>query len=458
MPALHEALKSAQADASLLVGGDWCVVDPSLCEALIRRHQEAAEAMPLCFSQAPPGLSGLVVSAKLLGDLASANRGFADLLAYSPARPAVDPISQEFNLAVSAGVRSTARRFIYDTPDAVARIRAAHESLSTSAFYEADAETLTSWTRQDELANRDARFEHLPPICEVELTPRRVAHGPITPQYAVTFDRGDFDPHRLDGLSESLRGHAVTLGGIGEPLLHPQWNQAVRAFRDADASAIALQTDLLAEDNSPPEQVAAAIMASEVDVVFVRLNAETADVYAAEMGVDRFDDVLETLQALFRLRAERSRQEGAGRAFPLIVPTLTKTRATTPSMEHFFERWWQLADHAAIFRSPQGGRGTYALATDQNPVPMDPPWLEPDPHQFKHRLTVLSNGRVCLCHEDWLGRAAIGDLAHAPLDKIWRDFPDYQLNADWRHDASPYCPRCFSFSTLHTKASALATV
>lgn len=455
---LSAAADRCEADAVLLAGPDWCVIDPSLCEALLARHREAPDAMPLCFSQAPPGLSGLAVSAKLLRDISQANRGFADILAYVPSRPTVDPISRDYNLAIPASVRATARRFIHDTPEAITRLRLLQENLEIPAFSTADARIITDATRQLERERPHHRFAQLPPIVELELTPRRVATGPITPQHHVALERPDLNLATLDTLAPDLAGRAVTLGGIGEPLLHPHWSRAVAACRKAGASAVALQTDLLTDDAQTPGSMADAILDADPDVVFVRLNAETAEVYERAMGVDRFASVLEALQALFTGRAERARTRGDTHAFPLIVPTLTKTTTTTPQMDQFFERWWQLADHTVIHRFPQAGRGEHALADDQNPVPMDPPWRDPDPHQSKQRLTVLGDGRVCLCHEDWLGRAAIGTVAAAPLHELWQRVPDFALPDHWQHDNSPCCPRCFGFASLHARRPEAATI
>ncbi|MEM8782948.1 MAG: SPASM domain-containing protein [Planctomycetota bacterium] len=453
---LADAAESRGSDAALLLAADWCAVDPDLCAALIDRHAETPDAMPLCFSQAPPGLSGLVVASRLLRDLAQADRGFCEILAYNPKRPAVDPISQEFNVAVPAAVRATARRFIYDTPEAIARLRSLHDRLGDEAFVDADAGSLTDHARQIEVDAPQARFTHLPPVLEIELTPRRRACGPVTPQASIDPARNDFALHHFDRLAEDLAGRAVTLGGIGEPLLHPRWPEAIARCRQAGAAAVALQTDLLTDGDQTPDQLAGHILDADPDAVFVRLNAESAETYRQAMGVDRFAFVVEALQAVFAGRAERARTQGLSHACPLIVPTLTKTYDTTPEMEHFFERWWQLADHAVIHRFPQGGRGGRALAADQNPVPMDPPWREPDPWQFKHRLTVLSDGLVCLCHEDWLGRGAIGSLDEDRLHEVWRSFPDFDLPDDWRHDDSPFCPRCFGFASLHAAPSRAA--
>ncbi|MEM9752856.1 MAG: hypothetical protein AAF916_05665 [Planctomycetota bacterium] len=455
MRVLADASESVRAESVLLLGADWCAVDPQLCEALLCKRAEAPESMPLCFSQAPPGLSGLAISSKLLRDLANTGRSFADLLAYNPSRPTVDPISQEFNIAVPAEVRTIARRFIYDTPEAIARLEGLQSSLGTAAFLEADAETLVARTRRLELEYPVKRFEHLPPICDIELTPRRVACGPITPQHHLRIERNDLSNGHLLPLARSLQGHAVTLGGIGEPLLYPDWREVIQVFKDAGAAAVAIQTDLVADDEKTPREVTEQIIDADPDVVFVRLNAESAEIYEQAMGMGRFDFVVETLQDLFAKRAAIAKQVDASHAFPLIVPTLTKTRTTTPSMEHFFERWWQLADHAVIHRYPQGGRGDFALAQDDNPVPMDPPWREIDPHQYKHRLTVLSDGQVSLCHEDWLGRASIGELASASLPELWLRFPESKLSTDWQHDNSPCCPRCFAFASTHTQAEHL---
>ncbi len=143
-----------------------------------------------------------------------------------------------------------------------------------------------------------------------------------------------------------------------------------------------------------------------------------------------------------------------------VIPLLAKTIGNVADMEAFFERWWQLADHAVIDRFPTGGTGNFALAADASPVPMDPPWTPPRPTQAKRRLTVLADGTPCLCHQDWRGRAALGG-PEASLAERWSLAHLPAADPAWGPDDSPVCRRCFDFLTLcreRSMSGALAIV
>ncbi len=455
LPASVVAAAAARldADAVLLVGGDWPLVDPALCGELLAVHRATPDAMKLAFCQAPPGLTGVVVARELLDDMARNDADFADLLAYSPKRPAVDPIGLDFCVGIPASVRDTARRFVYDTSAGRRRIEAVVEALGDEADT-ADALRVTEACRAWEQDEPEAsRFAELPPQVALELTPRRVVNGPITPQHHVDIDRGAASWEMIEKLAPQLKGRVVTLGGLGEPLLHERWHDAVAAIKQAGVLAVALETDLLLPEPADAEALAASVLDSGVDAVFVRLNAESAETYRDEMGVDRFAEVMDVIQALFRRRGVPLGRH----ATPAVVPMLTKTQLTTPELETFFERWWQLARHAVVQRYPTGGKGRFALSPDRNPVPMDGPWREPDPHQRKQRLTVWSDGEVSLCHQDWHARASLGNVNDASLIELWQGLPRIELDADWSPDASPMCRRCFDFASLHAASTRLVT-
>ncbi len=126
---LLAAAEAHGADAVLLAGADWPLLDPALAGRMLAAHAAEPEALPLVFSQAPPGLAPLVLSRAVLARLAQeerdaagtarghpTRRGVAGLLAYQPERAQVDPIARDVNAAVPAAVRDTARRFVFDTP------------------------------------------------------------------------------------------------------------------------------------------------------------------------------------------------------------------------------------------------------------------------------------------------------------------------------------------------------
>jgi radical SAM protein with 4Fe4S-binding SPASM domain len=174
------------------------------------------------------------------------------------------------------------------------------------------------------------------------------------------------------------------------------------------------------------------------------------------MGVDGYEPVLRGMERLLNHAAEDPSTA------PRVVPKLTKVLGNTAEMETFFERWWQVAGHALIERFHTAGSGSHALLADQSPVPMQGPWRTPDPHQRKQRLTVLSDGRVTLCTQDVLGRAALGNLRDRPILELWQNVGELAERADqeqWTPDDSPLCRRCCDWLRMRSVGSpALAEV
>ncbi|MEM6458162.1 MAG: SPASM domain-containing protein [Planctomycetota bacterium] len=462
---LHAAAQAADAQAVVLVGGDWCLFDPGYAGELLRLHREAPDAMRLTFTQAPPGLGAVVTSTDVLGDLAAKHATIGGALAYQPHRPAIDPIGRECNLPIPASVRDTARRFIYDAPPGsavsvggVSLVEGVAERLGDAVF-DADAVAVTDAARAWEASRPERVFDTLPEQVTIELTPRRLATGPIVPQHDVELPRGDMDPALAVEVVKQCAGRAVTLGGLGDATLHPDYAAVVDAAAGAGVVGLHVETDLLAERDA-----LAPLTELPIDVVSVRLNADTAATYAEVMGVDRLPEVMATLQWLFDRRSAGFRGSGRPAGMPWVVPRLVKTSATLGDLETFFERWMQVVGHAVIERPLTLGRAEDALMPDLSPVPMDPPPRKPrkprnspsldDPLLVKRRLTVLSDGTVALCGQDALGRAALGNVRDRPLAELWAGVPDLDLPAMGGPARGVTCRRCYEWwSTVAGRVS-----
>ena len=275
---LAAAMDDGKADAAVLVGADWCGFDAAYADAQLALHLPAPEAMKLAFTQAPPGLGAMVTSRAVLRDLARNHATFGQALAYNPRRPSIDPIGREVNHPIPAAVRDTARRFIFDDPDGRDRLALIAHRLG-SDFAAADASLLTETCRTLERERPSDVFHTLPPELVIELTPRRGVTGPITPQHHLAIDRPDMDRGLMLGLAAQCGGLAVTLGGLGDAALHPAYTEAIGALHAAGAAAICVETDLLgAPDTLAP------LVELPVDVVSVRINADTAATYERVMG------------------------------------------------------------------------------------------------------------------------------------------------------------------------------
>ncbi len=400
---LADAMKFAQADSALLVGADWPLVDPHWCRQVIIKHLEAPHSMKMVFTQAPPGLAGIALAGDLIENLARNHAGFGHMLGYVPTKPQADPIGLDVCVQIPPAVRGCARRFIYDTPRSAALL----DAIITGGEERSDAEATCDLASVLDFSDR-----FLPQQITLEITPDRLVRGPITPHHYAQFTRPPMAPHHARRIIEELGDAgdiALTLGGLGDALLHPDWQDIVQATRTSRVLGLTIETDLLIEESQ-----LAAILDSPIDVLSVRLNADTAATYERVMGADRFAAVTRNLQWLLTERRRR------GGGLPWIVPRLVKTRQTLPDMESFFDRWMHFTGHAVIEPATTGRTRALPIAPEQSPVLMAPP-RRVGCRQLTRRLSILSDGTVPRCDQDWLGEEIIGDTRIASLFEIWRN-------------------------------------
>ncbi len=406
---LARAMKHHDAESALLVGADWPLVDVELCQRVLALHRENVEAMQLTFTQAPPGLAGVAASYSLLTRLAEHGASLGRMLAYNPAHAQADPIGRDVCVQIAPTVRSCGQRFTYDTPRGWAVLDALAAKLGgkLNSVEAAEVVATVAALEQGHALPRVA----LPQQITLELTPRRDVAGPITPQHHVDLSRPDMSLDlalRLVAEMGAVPDVALTLGGLGDAMLHPQWEAIVTTARDAGVLAVNLETDLLGSRDA-----VARLLDTPVDVISVRMNADTAAVYEKTMGSDKFATLIANMEWLLNTRNK------AGRRLPWIVPRMVKTPQTLPDMETFFDRWMHFTGHAVI-EPATPGRG---IGGDLMPVLS--PWRMASPRrgpcrQLGQRMSILADGTVALCDQDWLGRAKLGNATDQTLAEIWR--------------------------------------
>lgn len=430
-----QVAEARNAESIVALRGDWCCVDPELATKQLERHRSAPEAMKLVFSQAPPGLSPLVVHRSVLEEMVDHSAVVANLLCYSPKKPVIDPVGKDVNVQVPASVRMQYRRFIYDTPRAVDHLQTVAARLG-NALPDADAVVVTEASRMVERDEPWRQLERLPQQFNVELSPCRAVNGPIVPQHHLDLPRAEMAMETVDALLDQLpvAGDAsVLFGGLGDPLLHDHWFETLERATGAGLLGVGIETDLLIDSEAIDR-----LATLPLDVISVRLNADSAETYEKVMGVDGYAKVMSNLQRLFKAR-NSNRQQGEGfRGW--VVPRLVKVAENLSDLETFFERWMTVAGWAVVDRALTG-RG---LIPDFSPVPMEQPLGPPaDPAAAlvppKQRLTILSDGTVCLCGEDWLGRLPLGTVGERGLCDLWRSVVSL---VDLSVGKSCICPRC----------------
>lgn len=341
---MAEAMDELGLDAVVVVGPDWPLLDWSEstgCDALVARYLEHPESHRLVFTQAPPGLCGVLVEASLMREMAQRVRQFTlgSMLSYIPSLPQLDPTSKDACIKLPAEIRNHAGRYIGGQRVAALADAIGPESCGTELLAAIGA------------APREV--DALPQQIEIELTTRRVTQPRwLTEAVAPT----DVEVELVERVLHEAAGRgdlAVTFGGRGDPLLHPRCREIVQLCRNLGCRAIHIRTDL------PESFDALQLFDWPVDVISIELQAETAATYRAVMGVDRFDDLRRRVDALINARTARTGNPNR-LALPWIVPRMARCRATMDEMRNFYDRWLHYAGAAMIDPWP-GEDGTISL-------------------------------------------------------------------------------------------------
>jgi hypothetical protein len=295
-------------------------------------------------------------------------------------------------------------RVVMDTPRSTLRLRRAVEPL-LHGDAEPDLVTLLA-----AVARQSDAAPTLPPQqLELELNTGRRGCGLASPHRFGSLQRPPMTARRLDRIVARLdecRDTVVTLGGAGDPFIHPDLADLVRRIREAGALSVQVRTELIATD--AVEQVSR----SGVDVVSVDLHAVDALGYRAMMGPADFGRV----EAAVHRLAATHREHGHGSA-PLILPRVERLRESVAWVATFLERWSEQGSGAMVDPPPQ--RDPWGGPLDRAPLAAsgDDDWAHRD---LVRRITVLSDGRVPAVDGDLLGQSSVGNAELEDLVTLHR--------------------------------------
>jgi spiro-SPASM protein len=274
----------------------------------------------------------------------------------------------------------------------------------------------------------------LPREVLVELTTEDQLGGTtMRPRGDAVGRRGPLDLNLLTRLLEDLCQYddsLIVLGGFGEPLLHPDFEKALQMCREAKVFGLAVRTNGMAMN----EQVAQAMCDSSVDVVQVLLDANDAGAYRNLHGVDAWDEVTRNMDVLNHLR------QSSAQVSPIIAASMTKARETIGTLESFYDRWLGFSGWAVV----EGYSCHAGLLEDRRVMSMAPPQRRPC-RQLSERCTVLADGRVVGCDQDFQGRYVLGDLNRNSLTEIWQGQELNALREAHRagdYSLHPMCENC----------------
>lgn len=387
--AMASAMDRLGINAALLVGPDWPCVDPALTGAVIGRHRERPDKHRLAFSQAAPGLCGMVVDAHVMRDIAEASSpgkagAFASLgglLGYVPVSPKADPIAQPVCVPAPPSVRDAGLRFIMDTTGGRAAVEAAAAELG-DAFGAADASAIV------EAAQR--KGIDLPPRhVIVEATTERATGGRRAEWARAGAWRGERTGRLTAGdvrgavgpIAAARDDVVVSFDGAGDAALAEDLPALVAAARECGAMSVHVRTDLAGD-----ARVVDRLFAAKPDVISVDVLAQRSETYEALTGGGSLTDVVARLQKLLDLRATDG--PDAWLRAPFIVPRMTRCDAVYEEVESFYDQGSLACGHAALDPLPPG-----CASPSERIQPLPPPPAAMA-REAAETLIVLCDGTV----------------------------------------------------------------
>ncbi len=467
-------LRTVKADVVLSVPPAAPLIDPDLAARMIERRRNAEDDARLVFTQAPPGIAGILLDATLVHELADKNIPMGAVFSYKPDDPRKDLIFESCCCEIPAALRFAAGRLIADTDRAMERLVELLRHHPTP-----DLTTIGKW-----LADREAnRVEPLPREVEIELTTDDpYPHSLLRPRGERIGRRSPIDPAIVERIAEEITRYddaLCVLGGFGDPLRHPQFTSILERLRPTQRGGggvygLAVHTAGVDLD----ARVGEALVAHGVDILCVSLDAWTPTLYgklqcppdsdeavgaSGQAGGDAprgltldlaslrqgqepatrrrdgtadgdLDDVVERLNRLAEIR-ERHKSVA-----PIVVPEMCKARDNVDELDEFYDGWLRRLGTVSIVGYSHRARQLEDLAV----INMAPPSRTPC-RRIRSRCLVLADGRVAVCDEDFRGLHTVGSIGERSLEEIWRCAELEQLrtsHTSGRFDSLPLCAAC----------------
>lgn len=416
------------AEGVLCLDGCQPLLDPAINTRMIAHARENAGESDFVFTQAPPGVAGVLLRRQTARELLENQWPFGLLLAYRPEAPRGDLITRAMCCPVPAEVAQTSARLTADTR----RSRELVESAFAALGERAGAPEICAW-----LAGR-ARVETLPLEIEIELT----TDDPL-PQTSLRL-RGErvparraADPDAIQRIAAEIAAYddaAIVLGGHGDPLLHPRFPEICERIRAAGVCGLAVTSALV----DLPDAAFEALFAQRVDLLEVRLDSNSREAFQALHKRDAFEAVIANIE---RIDSERKRRLSPQ---PIVVPSLTRCAATLGAMESFFDNWIRRTGWAVL-----RGYNDYAGRSPADSLLPTEPLVRRPCARLDARLLLLADGTVARCEQDVGGEHALGRWTEQSIEEIWRGSALRDLRAEHAASAGVRLPLCRSCREWH---------
>jgi len=241
---------------------------------------------------------------------------------------------------------------------------------------------------------------HWPDIVQIESTNLCNAKCVFCPRDEMHRRQGvmDFDLYRkvVDECAALGITH-VRVHNYGEPFLD---KQLVEKVRYAKSKGIA-EVGMISNGSLITEDLARGMIDAGLDAINISVDASGKEVFEATRLHLKYDDVIQNVRTLARLRNE------SGRTHPKLILSFVRQNNSAEEAS-FIKEWSQVADKIHI-TDLHNWAGTLNAKSDVQ-FPCYRLWLT---------FTVLWDGRVSMCCADFDGRHVFGDLKSQTIAEVW---------------------------------------
>ncbi len=398
--AIYAALQAAHAAHILVVPAHAPFLDAHLTTQLIHHHLHKNHEMRFTYTPAAPGITGIILQASIVAEMAVQNVLPGQLLGYDANAPTFDTLIRDACMQVDPALSKIQNRFLVDTDRSfqlAQRLFTQTQDSPAALARDARELLLCSLQSSNEISN--------PRELEIELTPQRITAPPGSL-------RADRTPLTVTAWQQWLEQQTfpddllITLAGDGDPLLFPHLFEILRLLRAKNPLSIHVQTDL-ASDITP---LLNALSEDLLDVISVHFYGHDAPTYAAVAQADLYPIVMANMQTL----ADATCTNPRGTGLPLVIPRLLKVRDTIPQLEPFFDTWTRACGWAVIdYPTDRAGTLPFAGVVDMAPSKRHPC------RRLSDRFILRADGTAIACDQDTQGLLRFGTMATLTLQQLW---------------------------------------
>ncbi|MBN1436433.1 MAG: SPASM domain-containing protein [Sedimentisphaerales bacterium] len=433
-----QILQERQIEVVISIAPEAVVVDPKLLSELLAHHKRNDETMRFTFSQTAPGLAGCVYRLDLVNNLVQVGEAVGALLTYKPESPEQDLVNHECTLRVAQELCTSPYRYLADTAREMEAMEAIAKALDQMEHDdqeqdETDTATEGSWGHDacraiEVMAQEKEATERLPREIDIEINTERSLRIVDYPHSQLAGTREAMDIELFSKIVDDCSAYddiCLTIGGFGEPLAHRDLIGMIERAKSAGIFGINIETDGRLLEGELAEQ----LLAADIDVISVHLDADSAALYQQLKGENCFERVVNNIETF----TAKAKAEGK----ITIVPHMVKMRATMAEMESFYDRWITICGAAVLT-----GFSDYAgQIADKAVMDMSPPnrWAC---ERLSKRMTILADGTVCVCDQDFACKHVIGNVTQQSVEDIWRSKQWEQLRKEHASGVYSSCELC----------------